>query len=152
MVLRRNRRAALLLLAGLCLVSAAGAASRLRGLGSLNGQVTLTQLGGKRAEVEIDASGNVTHLGKSRVELQTVADFQGPVPQPVRPGKGEITAANGDTLQFALKWTAQPLAPGVFAVTGTFQIAGGTGQFSGARGRGDYRSRRSEERRVGKEC
>lgn len=130
-----------LLLVGLCVTSVADTASRLRGRGSLSGQVTLTQLGSRQTEVNLDLSGNVTHLGKSRVELQTVADFTKSAPQSVRPSKGEITAANGDTVQFHLQWAAKPQAAGVFEVTGTFKIDGGTGRFTQARGRGDYRSR-----------
>jgi hypothetical protein len=90
-------------------------------------------------DVHIETVGNITHLGKSHVSLHSVADFSGSVPVPVPPSEGLVTAANGDTIAFTLRWTAQTVASGVFEVTGPFEVTEGTGRFSGAEGGGNYR-------------
>jgi hypothetical protein len=47
-----------------------------------------------------------------------------------------ITAANGDSLTFTAHDIACPTSPGVFHGAGKFVIAGGTGRFGGATGKG----------------
>jgi hypothetical protein len=113
----------------------------LRASGELSGGVTLAHLGGTLLDLQIDVSGEVTHLGKSRAHLHTIADFSGPLPTPIPPSTGVITAANGDTISFKLKWTIEEVAPGVFNTAGPFEITGGTGRFAGASGEGDYTGR-----------
>jgi hypothetical protein len=125
---------ALFLVAGVAL-----ATKGLRGSGTLSGGVTLTPLLGDLVSMQVDVGGNVTHLGRSTVHIDSVADFSGTVPQPVPPSTGVITAANGDTLSFLLKWTVTEVAPGVFDVVGPFDVTGGTGRFRSATGSGDYR-------------
>ena len=125
---------ALLLVAGVAL-----AARGLRGSGTLSGGVTLTPLLGDLVSMQVDVGGNVTHLGRSTVRIDAVADFSGAVPQPIPPSTGVITAANGDTLSFLLKWAVTEVAPGVFDVIGPFDVTGGTGRFRSATGSGDYR-------------
>jgi len=125
----------------LCLTGSAFAvaAGSLRGRGSFTGQATLTPLAGAQVELQIDVVGNVTHLGKCAVRIHSIADFSGPVPTPMPPTTGVITAANGDTIAFGLRWTVQEVSPGVFETSGPFDITGGTGRFKNASGGGDYR-------------
>lgn len=127
-----------LVLAVLGIAGAALAAHALRGRGSFAGRATLTQLAGNLVALEVKATGNVTHLGKSTVQLHTIANFNVAPPIPVPPTTGVITAANGDTIAFRLRWTLQEVAPGVVTPSGTFDITGGTGRFQGATGSGDY--------------
>jgi hypothetical protein len=110
----------------------------LRGHGAFVGQATLTPGDAGIVELEINATGIVTHLGKSKVRLHTVADFSGPLPTPIPPSTGVITAANGDTISFTLRWTLEEVSPGVFETVGPFTITGGTGRFKNATGGGDY--------------
>ena len=126
-------------LAALFIAGSVLAAGVLRGRGSFSGHATLTQAGGGVVDLKIRADGNVTHLGKSTVELHTVADFTGPLPTPIPPSTGVITAANGDTISFVVRWTLREVATGVFDTVGPFEINGGTGRFNGATGGGDYR-------------
>ncbi len=114
------------------------AANVLHGHGSFTGRASVASLGGNIADLTINASGNVTHLGKSRVQLHTVADFSGPVPVPTPPSTGTITAANGDRISFVLRWTVTEVEPGVFRTSGPFDITSGTGRFNGASGGGTY--------------
>ncbi len=123
----------------LCIAGAALAATVLRGQGWFTGRATLTPMADGLVELSINASGIVTHLGKSTVQLHTVADFTGPLPTPIPPSTGVITAANGDTVSFTLRWTLREVSPGVFDTTGPFDITGGTGRFKRATGGGDYR-------------
>ena len=115
------------------------AASSVRGRGECKGTIALTPGAGGAMNVKIDTVGNISHLGRSTVRIESAADFSGPVPVPVPPSRGVVTAANGDTIGFTLKWTAQQGASGVFEVTGPFQVTGGTGRFSNAGGSGNYR-------------
>jgi hypothetical protein len=112
------------------------AAAALRGHGSFAGPVTFTPLGGDLVGLEINAQGNATHLGKSRVRIHSRADTSGAVPQPVPPTTGAITAANGDMVSFTTAWSVEELSPGVFRTFGPLQITGGTGRFSNASGGG----------------
>lgn len=126
-------------MAAFCLTGIAVAASSVRGHGRCEGTIRLTPITATQVDVQIDTTGNITHLGKSRVSLHSTADFSGPVPVPVPPSQGVVTAANGDTISFTLKWAAQTVAGGVFNVTGPFEVTGGTGRFKGVSGSGNYR-------------
>ena len=53
-------------------------------------------------------------------------------------GSGVITTTNGDIISFAIEWSADPLAEGIFHVFGPFVINGGTGRFNGAAGCGRF--------------
>jgi len=129
----------ILLLTILCLAGAALAANALRGHGNVRGRATLSSLEGGLVNLEINVAGNITLLGKSTVQIHTVADFNGPLPTPIPPSSGVVTAANGDTITFTPRWAVQEIAPGVFRTFGPFDITGGTGRFVGAKGSGDYR-------------
>jgi hypothetical protein len=81
--------------------------------------------------VNLEASGNATHLGQftlnapHRVNSATGTSV----------GTFEFTAANGDKLTADFTGQSTPTAnPGVFAVTETATIVGGTGRFAGAIG------------------
>ena len=129
------------LIFAIALLSAAGvalAAKAKSGGGSLKGTVTLTPLVGGLVGMQVDVGGNVTHLGRSSVHIDSIADFSGTDPQPVPPTTGVITAANGDTISFVLKWTVGEITPGVFDVIGPFDVTGGTGRFRAVTGGGDY--------------
>jgi hypothetical protein len=115
------------------------AAASVRGHGDFVGTIALTPIGDGLVDIEIDTVGNITHLGRSTVRVLSTADFSGAVPAPVPPSEGLVTAANGDTIAFTLRWTAQSVASGVFEVTGPFEVTAGTGRFTGAGGGGHYR-------------
>ena len=126
-------------LALVCLTSVVFEAGALRGRGSFTGHASLTPLSGGQVEMQINVAGNVTHLGKSTVRIHSVADFSGPIPTPIPPTTGVITAANGDTVTFRLRWSVLEVAPGAYQTSGPFDITGGTGRFNNASGAGDYR-------------
>jgi hypothetical protein len=129
------------LLAAFALAGVVLAANSIRGHGRCTGVINLTSIGGTLMNIQINTTGVITHLGKSTVTVSSTADFSGPVPVPVPPSYGVVTAANGDTVSFTLKWTAQTINAGIFEVTGPFEVTGGTGRFTGASGNGNYRGR-----------
>src|SRR5262245_12402206 len=129
----------LLLPAMLCVAMAALATRAVPGQGSVAGHVTVTPAGPGQVDLEINAAGIITHLGKSAVNLRLRADVSGPIPMPVPPSVGVVTAANGDTVTFTVRWTLEEVSPGAFIPSGPFTITGGTGRFSNASGGGDYR-------------
>ena len=137
----RQRYGLRLLLAILFLAGAALAADALRGQASFTGRATLTTLGSNRVDLVLNVAGNVTHLGKSTVSIHSLADVSGPTPKPLPPSTGVITAANGDTVAFSLRWAVHEVAPGIFDVLGPFDITGGTGRFMRATGNGEYGGR-----------
>ena len=137
----RPRYGLTLLVAIVFIAGAALAANALRGQASFTGRATLTPLDGSRVDLVLNVTGNVTHLGKSTVSIHSLADVSGPAPKPLPPSTGVITAANGDTVAFTLRWTVHEVAPGVFDVLGPFDITGGTGRFMGAAGNGEYGGR-----------
>lgn len=139
-MLRNKTRFALLLLGTLC-AGGALAAHAIHGKASFSGHATLTPISGNQVDLELNVAGNVTHLGKSTVRIHSLADVSGSVPQPLPPSTGVITAANGDTISFTLKWEVSEAAPGVFDVVGPLDITGGTGRFAGVSGSGEYAGR-----------
>ena len=128
----------LLLPAMLCAAIAALAAHAVPGRGNVAGPVTVTPAGPGQVDLEINAAGIITHLGKSTVNLRLRADVSGSIPTPIPPSTGVVTAANGDTVTFTLRWTLEEVGPGVFVPSGPFTITGGTGRFRGASGGGEY--------------
>ena len=94
----------LLLPAMLCAAIAALAAHAVPGRGSVAGHVTVTPAGPGQADLEINAAGIITHLGKSTVNLRLRVNVSGPIPTPVPPSVGVVTAANGDTVTFTVQW------------------------------------------------
>ena len=139
-MLRNKTRFALFLLGTLC-AGGALAAHAIHGKASFRGTATLTPISSNQVDLELNVAGNATHLGKSTVRIHSLADVSGSVPKPLPPSTGVITAANGDTISFTLKWEVSEAAPGVFDVVGPLQITGGTGRFAGASGSGEYAGR-----------
>lgn len=131
----------MLLLAIFSIAGVALAASALRGQASFTGRATFTPLNGNQVALELNVAGNVTHLGKSTVRIQSLADVSGSGPTPIPPSMGVITAANGDTVSFTLTWTVDEASSGVFDVLGLIHITGGTGRFTAATGSGEYEGR-----------
>ncbi|MHC1769417.1 MAG: hypothetical protein AB9869_34895 [Verrucomicrobiia bacterium] len=127
---------ATLLLAGMAL-----AGTGVPGHGTCTGNIILTPISGGKMEIQINTTGNITHLGKSTVSVHSIADFTPSAPTPVPPSTGRVKAANGDLIFFTLRWTAQAIDSGVFNVTGPFDVTGGTGRFNGIGGTGTYRGR-----------
>ena len=130
-----GRRLGLLCLATCFLAGIVLAGNIVRGHGTCTGTVSLTPIGGGKADVQIETTGQITHLGKSTVSIHSVADFSGAVPVPVPPTTGLVTAANGDTVSFTLKLKAQAVNSGVFDVTWPFDVTGVSCLFDGAVGR-----------------
>jgi hypothetical protein len=99
--------------------------------GSLEGDVTITPLTPPHLQVDVDATGNATQLGKFTLEIPHVVN----VANGTAIGSYEFTAANGDTLSADFTGQAMPTAvPGVLYIEETATITGGTGRFAGATG------------------
>jgi len=99
--------------------------------GSFEGDVTVTPLAPPYVQVNVDATGNATHLGRFSLDIPHVVN------RATRTAVGtyEFTAANGDTLFAVFTGLATPTAtPGVLYIEETAIITGGTGRFAGATG------------------
>jgi hypothetical protein len=99
--------------------------------GSFEGDVTVEPLTPPFVEVDVDADGNATHLGR----------FELDIPHEVNRANGtavgsyEFTAANGDALFADFTGHSTPTAtPGVLFIVEIATITGGTGRFAGASG------------------
>ena len=81
--------------------------------------------------VEVDATGNATHLGQFTLAIPHHVDLS------TRPrtsfGSYQFVAANGDTLSASFTGQVNPI-PGGLAAVATATITGGTGRFAGATG------------------
>jgi hypothetical protein len=113
--------------------------------GSISGTLERTGLHGGGAletdwSVKVTGSGQATQLG--RVDFVITNDdvrlvdptHLGPTDAPA---SGQFTGPNGDKLLGVYHWNAGPtLLPGVLSYSGTFEIVGGEGRFSGATGGG----------------
>jgi hypothetical protein len=81
--------------------------------------------------VDVDATGNATHLGRYSLAIPHVVDMA----TRTAAGTYEFVAANGDTLIAEFTGFAMPTAtPGVLVIVETATITGGTGRFAGASG------------------
>jgi hypothetical protein len=99
--------------------------------GRLEGSVLITPLSPTLASVDLEATGNASHLGLFTVSGIGRVDFAANVG--VTPYT--FTAANGDTLTATSTGHAMPTEdPEVIIVTETVTITGGTGRFAGATG------------------
>jgi hypothetical protein len=81
-------------------------------------------------QVDVDATGNATHLGQFTLDIPHVVNRA----KGTAVGSYEFTAANGDTLTADFTGVAVPIAPGVLYIEETATITGGTGRFAGATG------------------
>lgn len=83
-------------------------------------------------------SGQATHLGQVTGTAQDcIAPPAAGYTYTFSNGKLTLIAANGDELRATYAGTLNPTSvPPIFAVTGTYQITGGTGRFTNASGSG----------------
>jgi hypothetical protein len=99
--------------------------------GSFEGDVTSTPLAPPFVMVDVEATGEATHLGKFTLDIPHVVN------RATRAAVGtyEFTAANGDKVYAEFTGLATPTAiPGVLYIEETATITGGTGRFAGATG------------------
>ena len=132
--MKRYRLAASLALAVLGVLALAGpvaAGEQVPFKGRLEGDVAVTPLAPPLLHVDVEATGNATHLGKLTLDIPHVVD---PTTR-IAIGSYEFTAANGDKLYALFTGIATPTAtPGVLYIEETATITGGTGRFAGATG------------------
>ena len=97
--------------------------------GRLEGDVTVTPLEPPYVQVDVDATGNATHLGRFALAIPHI------VTRPTATGTYQFVAANGDTLTASFSGKATPTATrGVLSIVEAATITGGTGRFAGATG------------------
>ena len=120
---------AVLVVLGLAASAAAGEPVPFKG--SLEGDVTVTPLTPPFVAVDVEATGEATHLGNFTLDIPHVVNRA----TRTAVGSYEFTAANGDTLTADFTGKATPTAiPGVLYIEETATITGGTGRFAGATG------------------
>jgi hypothetical protein len=83
--------------------------------------------------VNIATTGQATYLGESSEAITATVAFSG-TPCGSVAGTGTATAANGDELRFSTSGTICPEGGGLFVVSVTRAITGGTGRFADASG------------------
>jgi hypothetical protein len=99
--------------------------------GSFNGDVTLTPLDPPFVEVDVDATGNATRLGRFSLTIPHVVNRANSSAS----GSYEFTAANGDAVFADFTGQAIPTStPGVLYIVEMATVTGGTGRFAGATG------------------
>jgi hypothetical protein len=112
--------------------------------GSLGGDVTVTPLAPPSLQVDVEAAGNATHLGKFTLDIPHLVNAA----NGTAIGTYEFTAANGDKVYAKFTGVATPTAtPGVLYIEETVTITGGTGRFAGATG--SFTSERHYDRVAG---
>jgi hypothetical protein len=122
---------ALAIFAVMGLTGPAAAGEQVPFKGSLDGVVTITPLDPPFVRVDVDATGNATHLGQFSLAIPHIVNRA----NGTAIGTYEFTAANGDTLSADFTGQATPTAiPGVLYIEETVTITGGTGRFAGATG------------------
>jgi hypothetical protein len=122
---------ALAILAVLSLAGPAPAGEQVPFKGSFEGDVTVTPLAPPFLQVDVEAMGKATHLGKFTLDIPHVVNRA----NGTAVGSYLFTAANGDTVYAIFTGTATPTAtPGVLYIEETATIVGGTGRFAGATG------------------
>jgi hypothetical protein len=130
---------------GLTLCAALGVHTGLAGeklvrvQGNLNGAVVFspTNITAGLYSLEVRTAGGLSHLGRSQVTWQGQILLDTNLnATPMPPGMWTITTPQG-TSTGMLTWQAQPTSKaGVYVVTGTFQVNGGTDRLMGATGVG----------------
>jgi hypothetical protein len=99
--------------------------------GSLEGDVTITPLTPPYLQVDVEATGNATHLGRFSLDIPHQVNRANGTAS----GSYEFTAANGDMLFADFTGQATPTeTPGILYIEETATITGGTGRFAGATG------------------
>ena len=120
---------AVLVVLGLAASAAAGEPVPFKG--SLEGDVTVTPLTPPFVAVDVEATGEATHLGNFTLDIPHVVNRA----TRTAVGSYEFTAANGDTLTADFTGKSSPTeTPGVLYIVETATITGGTGRFAGATG------------------
>ena len=132
--MKRFNSAASLALAVLAVLSLAGpvaAGHPVPFKGSFEGDVTVSPLAPPLVTVDVEATGNASHLGLFTLDIPHVVNRA----TRAATGSYEFTAANGDTVYAEFTGLAMPTAtPGVLYIEETATITGGTGRFAGATG------------------
>jgi hypothetical protein len=132
--MKYRRSAASLALALLAVVGLAGpvpAGEQVPFKGSFEGDVTVTPLAPPFVMVDVEATGEATHLGTFTLDIPHVVDRA----TRTAVGSYEFTAANGDKVYAEFTGLATPTEiPGVLYIEETATITGGTGRFAGATG------------------
>jgi hypothetical protein len=99
--------------------------------GRLEGDVTVTPLEPPYVQVDVDATGNATHLGRFALAIPHIVNRA----NMTATGSYQFVAANGDRLTADFTGQASLTeTPGVLAIVETATITGGTGRFAGATG------------------
>jgi len=118
-------------LAVLGLASPLAAGDQVPFQGSLDGVVTHTPIDPLHDQVDVEATGNATHLGLFMLDIPHIVNHA----NGTAIGSYEFTAANGDTVFADFTGQATPTStPGVLYMVETATITGGTGRFAGASG------------------
>jgi hypothetical protein len=122
---------ALTAFAVLRLANPAAAGDQVPFKGSLAGVVTHTPIDALHDQVDVEATGNATHLGVFMLDIPHIVNHA----NGTAIGSYEFTAANGDTVFADFTGQATPTStPGVLYIVETVTITGGTGRFAGAGG------------------
>jgi hypothetical protein len=132
--MKRHSFAAHLALAALAVLGfarSAAAGDQVPFKGSLDGVVTHTPIDAQHDQVDVEATGNATHLGEFTLDIPHIANHS----NGTAIGSYEFTAANGDSVFADFTGQATPTStPGVLYIVETATITGGTGRFAGASG------------------
>jgi len=126
---------AVLAVLGLAVVGAAKSDKQVPFKGTLEGSYSAAPMNPSTpwiVSVQLDATGNATHLGKFTYDFPHVVD-RSTVPS-IAHGTCTITAANGDQMFADVTGKATLVAPGVLHAVETATIWGGTGRFENASG------------------
>ena len=91
--------------------------------------------------IRVECEGTVSHLGRARAVWEGNASLDsGLVATPLTGLGWSITSADGSTMRGPLQWHPQNGdLPGIYTVTGAFELAAGTGRFQGATSSGTIR-------------
>ena len=130
--MKRHRSAASLVLAVLAVLGLAGpgaAGEKVPFRGRLEGVFTTTLVFPLLA-VNVEATGNASHLGRFTVEIPHVVNVQ----TSSVIGSYHFIAANGDELFADHSAQVTVVVPGLLFAVETATITGGTGRFAGASG------------------
>jgi len=108
--------------------------------GTINGTIVFTppNVTSGIYTITVECEGTLPHLGRCRAVWEGNASLDaGLVATPLAGTGWRIEAADGSTMHGAIQWHPQNgSVPGVYTVTGPFQLVAGTGRFEDATGRG----------------
>jgi hypothetical protein len=108
--------------------------------GTINGTIVFTppDVTAGIYAIRVECEGTLPHLGRCRAVWEGNASLDaGLVATPLTGTGWSIESADGSTMHGAVQWHPQNgSVPGVYTVTGPFQLVAGTGRFEDATGRG----------------